>query len=167
MQAWADLICGVGVKICICIDTYIYRSIYRSIYPFPLRHPPSFDPRNPQLLSVDRVPKGEEGFTLTSHTQETTPPTCFPPTANLAFTRYFFTPMRLCTIQASVYCPLPPASPALLQWCCTSIALCTTPPDSRVVCYTPLQYWRWQYRVKANCQPVFFCPLQAGALLPL
>jgi len=45
----------------------------------------------------------------------------------LAFPRYCFTRL-LCTNQSSVYCPLPSALPALLQYYCTSSTQHTTPP---------------------------------------
>ena len=44
-------------------------------------------------------------------------------------TRHCFTSRLLCTNQFSLYCPLPAALPALLQYYCTSIAHYTTPPD--------------------------------------
>jgi len=51
----------------------------------------------------------------------------------LAFTRYCYTSMLLCTIQSSVHWPLPPALPALLQYRCTSIAQYTTPSQPPVL----------------------------------
>jgi len=56
-----------------------------------------------------------------------------PVRSHLAFTRYCFTSMLLCTNQSSFYRPLRPALPALLQYCCTSIAQYTTPPRPPLV----------------------------------
>ena len=68
----------------------------------------------------------------------------------LAFTRYGFTSRLLCTNQSSVYCPLPPALRALLQYYCTSMEQYTTPPRPTFCMAYTIQYWQWQYRVKAN-----------------
>jgi len=71
----------------------------------------------------------------------------------LAFTRYLFTPKLSCTSQSSCYCPLH-------QHCsryCNTFARLTRnirPPARPPLCmpYT-IQYWQWQYRVKANLLP--------------
>jgi len=69
------------------------------------------------------------------------PSSAHTPLSYLAFTRYSFSLGLLCTNQPSCYCPHPPALPALLQYYCTTIAQCTTPP--RLPCCMPytIQYW--------------------------
>ena len=59
----------------------------------------------------------------------------------VAFTRYCFTLQLLCGRPSSFYCPLPPAVPALLQYCCTSIAHDTTPPRPHLCMLYTIQYW--------------------------
>ena len=50
-----------------------------------------------------------------------------------AFTRYCFTPIRLCTNQTSFLSSGPPALPTLLQYCCTSIGQYATPHPNPLV----------------------------------
>jgi len=61
-----------------------------------------------------------------------------------------FTSWLLHRNQSPVYGPLPTASSAQLQYYCTSIAQHTTPPRSPFCMLYTMQYWQWQYRVKAN-----------------
>ena len=68
----------------------------------------------------------------------------------MAFTRYCYTVRLLCTNLSFVYCPLPFASPALLQYYCTTIPQYTTPPRPTFCITYTIQYWQWQYRVKAK-----------------
>jgi len=68
----------------------------------------------------------------------------------LAFTRYSFTSSRLCTSQSSFHSSGPPALPTLLQYYCTAIGQYTTPLRPPFGISYTIQYWRWQYRVKAK-----------------
>ena len=71
---------------------------------------------------------------------------------NLAFTRYCFTSSRECTNQSSFYSSGPPALPTLLQYYCTAIGQYPTPHPTPLVHAIHIQYWQWQYRVKATPQ---------------
>ena len=48
--------------------------------------------------------------------------------------------------------PLPPTQPTLLQYYCTTIAQYTLSHRPPFCMPCTIQYWRWQYRVKANPQ---------------
>jgi len=75
--------------------------------------------------------------------------------SRLAFTRYSFTLRHLCTNQPSLYCIPPLALPTIVQYYCTAIGQHTTPHGHPLrVSYT-IQYWQWQYRVKANLPLTF------------
>jgi len=66
-----------------------------------------------------------------------------------AFTRYCLPSKLYCVSQSSCYAS-PHLQPILLEYSCTTIAQ-HTPPHRPLLCmpYT-IQYWWWQYRVKAN-----------------
>jgi len=67
-----------------------------------------------------------------------------------AFTRYCFASKLYCGSQSSFYCPSPLVKPTLLQYYCTTIAQ-YTPSHRHPFCMPcTIQYWLWQYRVKAK-----------------
>jgi len=68
----------------------------------------------------------------------------------LAFTRYSFTSKRLCTNPSSFYRLPPRAMPTLLQYDCATIAQYMTPIRPPLCMPYTIQYWQWQYRVKAK-----------------
>jgi len=69
-----------------------------------------------------------------------------------AFTRYSSTSRLLCTNQSSSCCP-PPTHlhcPHYYTNHCTAFAPYTTTPRPPMCIPYTIQYWHWQYRVKAN-----------------
>jgi len=68
-------------------------------------------------------------------------------------TRYCFTTRLMRTNQSSVYCLPPPALPTLLHDYFTTIAQYTIPLRPASCMPYTIQYWSWQYRVKAKSSP--------------
>jgi len=84
------------------------------------------------------------------------------PALALAFTRYGFTLQLLCGSQSSFDCPLPPALPALLQCCCTSIAQRYDAPPTPLLYAIHYTIWviaisckgqRWRRPRQGCCPP--------------
>jgi len=65
-----------------------------------------------------------------------------PGAARLGLYKRLFTSRLLCTNQASVYCPHPPALPALLQYYCTPIPQYTTPTRPPLCMPYTIPYWQ-------------------------
>jgi len=50
----------------------------------------------------------------------------------------------------TLYCLPPLALPIIVFYYCTTLAQCTTPHDYPLSMPYTIQYWQWQYRVKAK-----------------
>jgi len=68
----------------------------------------------------------------------------------LAFTRHASTSSRLGTNQSFFHSSRPPALATLLQYYCTTVGQYMTPPRPPVCMLYTVQYWLYQYRVKAK-----------------
>jgi len=71
-------------------------------------------------------------------------------TCDLAFTRYCFTLQLLCGSQSTFIAPSHLHCPHYCNTIARLLRKIRRPPDPPFVCYKIIQYWKWQYRVKAN-----------------